>query len=168
MQCVLVGSAQEVYSALTTEQSGDYEIVKSAILHAYELAPEAYRQKFRTLFKSEKCTYLEFARVKENMFDRWCSSVKVTTKEQLRELILLEEFKNCVPNAVAMYLNENKVTKLSNAALMADEFVLTHVSASYGSKSKLGVSERNKRVVVHQNVLSKPSVDNSLITRIKS
>ncbi len=41
---------------------------------------EAYRQKFRTLFKSEKCTYLEFARVKENMFDRWCSSVKVTTK----------------------------------------------------------------------------------------
>ncbi len=127
LQCVLVGSAQEVYSALTTEQSSDYEIVKSAILHAYELAPEAYRQKFRTLFKSEKCTYLEFARVKENMFDRWCSSVKVTTKEQLRVLILLEEFKNCVPNAVAMYLNENKVTKLSDAALMADEFVLTHV-----------------------------------------
>ncbi len=42
------------------------------------------------------------------------------------------------------------------------------MSASYGSKSKLGVSERNKRVVVHQNVMSKPSVDNSLITRIKS
>ncbi len=51
---------------------------------------------------------------------------------------------------------------------MADEFVLIHVSASYGSKSKLGVSERNKRVVVHQNVMSKPSVDNSLVTRIKS
>ncbi len=138
LQCVLVGSAQEVYSALTTEQSGDYEIVKSAILHAYELAPEAYRQIFRTLFKSEKCTYLEFARVKENMFDCWCSSVKVTTKEQLRELILLEEFKNCVPNAVAMYLNEHKVTKLSDAALMADEFVLTHASASYLNKYKLG------------------------------
>ncbi len=65
-----------------------------------------------------------------------------------------------------MYLNEHKVTKLSDAALMADEFVLTHVSASYLNKSKLGVSERNKRVVVHQNV--KPSVDNSSVTRIKS
>ncbi|KAI2647151.1 Zinc finger and SCAN domain-containing protein 25 [Labeo rohita] len=102
LQCVLVGRAQEVYSASTTEQSADYEIVKPAILHAYELAPEAYRQKFRTHSKSEKCTYLEFAREKENLFDRWRSSVKISTKEQLRELILLEEFKSCVPNAVVM------------------------------------------------------------------
>ncbi len=94
-----------MYSALTIEQSTDYEIVKSAILRAFELAPEAYRQKCRNNFKPEKCTYLEFAREKENLFDRWCSSVKITNKEQLRELILLEEFKNCLPSTVAMYLN---------------------------------------------------------------
>lgn len=58
-----------MYSALTTEQSGDYEIVKSAILHSYELAPEAYCQKFRSHYKFEKYTYLEFAREKENLFD---------------------------------------------------------------------------------------------------
>lgn len=80
LQCVLVGRAQKVYSVLTMEQSGDYEIVKTAILHAYELAPEAYRQKFRSHFRAENCSYLEFAREKENLFDRWCTSVKVTTK----------------------------------------------------------------------------------------
>lgn len=40
--------------------------------------------------------------------------------------MLLEEFKHCVPHAVATYLTEHKVSKLSEAAIMADEFVLTH------------------------------------------
>ncbi len=40
---------------------------------------------------------------------------------------------------------------------MADEFVLTQESASYLSKSKLSVSEKNKNIVVHQNTVSKSS-----------
>ncbi len=42
-----------MYSVLTIEQSTDYEIVKSAILRPYELAPEAYRQTFWNNFKPE-------------------------------------------------------------------------------------------------------------------
>lgn len=111
------------------------------------------RQKFRSHFKAEKCTYLEFAREEENLFDHWCTSVKVTTKEQLRELIILEEFKSCVPNAVAMHLNEHKGSKMSNAALMAEEFVLTHqLSISHLNdlnRSKLSVTVKYKKVVAH-------------------
>ncbi len=44
LQCVFTGKVQEVYSALSLEQSGEYDVVKSAVLHAYELVPEAYRQ----------------------------------------------------------------------------------------------------------------------------
>ncbi len=91
----------------------------------------------------------------------------MTTKEQLRELIILDEFKNCVPSAFAMYINEHKVIKLSDVALMADDFVLTHVSASYFSKSKLRITERNKKMVVHQNALSKSSAENASFTRTK-
>ncbi|XP_073771215.1 uncharacterized protein [Danio rerio] len=169
LQCVLIGRAQDVYSALTTEQSSDYEIVKSAILQAYELAPEAYRQKFRTHFKSEKSTFLEFAREKENLFDRWCSSVKIKSKEELRELILLEEFKCCVPNAVAMYLNEHKVTKLSEAALMADEFTLTHQNTAHVndmSRLKLNSMSKSKKMLSRQHVVSVPA-ENVSLTRQK-
>lgn len=73
-----------------------------------------------------------------------------TTKEQLRGLILLEEFKNCVPSAVAMYLNDNKVTKLSDAALMAHEFVLTNQGSVHLielSRSKLSISIKHKKMV---------------------
>ena len=45
LQSVLVGRAQEAYSALSTEDSKDYEKVKGAILRTYELVPEAYRKK---------------------------------------------------------------------------------------------------------------------------
>ena len=45
-----------------------------SLLKAYELVPEAYRQKFRNASKLQNQTHVEFARQKENLFDRWCMS----------------------------------------------------------------------------------------------
>ncbi len=125
LQCNLEGKAQEVCSSLPIEQSLDYDVVKTAVLRAYELVPEAYRQKFRDYGKSAKKTFVEIAREKGNLFDKWCSS-KVSTFEQLRELILVEDFKSCLPENIVVHLNEKKVAKLSDAAVITDEFVLTH------------------------------------------
>ena len=44
LQSMLVSKAHEVYSALSVEQSADYEVVKREILKAYKLVPEAYHQ----------------------------------------------------------------------------------------------------------------------------
>ncbi|CAI5691564.1 unnamed protein product [Oreochromis niloticus] len=126
LQCKLVGKAQEVCTALSLEDSLDYDIVKAAVLHAYELVPEAYRQKFRNVKKSATQTYVEFAREKKTLFDKWCHATKVKTLDDLRELVLLEEFKSQLPEKVVTYLNEQKVTTLAAAAVQADEFVLTH------------------------------------------
>ena len=77
LQTVLIGKAREVYSALSVEQSTDYDLIKSEILRAYELVPEAYRQKFRDTKCQEGKTYMEFARQKEALFNRWCASQQV-------------------------------------------------------------------------------------------
>ena len=61
LQSVLMGKAQEVYSSMSIEQSSQYETVKKAILKAYKLIPEAYRQNFRSYRKQGKQTYTEFA-----------------------------------------------------------------------------------------------------------
>ncbi len=117
LQCKLVGKAQEVCSALTLEQSLDYDAMKNAVLRAYELVPEAYRQKFRSLVKTPSQTFVEFARDKANLFDKWCAANKVDTFEQLKDLILLEEFKNCLVEKIVVYLHEQKVSSLSKAAV---------------------------------------------------
>ena len=47
LQCKLTGKAQEVLAALSLEDGLRYDVVKNTVLRAYELVPEAYRQKFR-------------------------------------------------------------------------------------------------------------------------
>ena len=77
LQSVVIGKAREIYTQLSLEQSSDYDKVKEVILKAYELVPEAYRQKFRNCRKENDQTHVEFARTKEQLFDRWCSSKKI-------------------------------------------------------------------------------------------
>ena len=128
LQCKLTGKAQEACAALSVEDSLKYEVVKSAILRTYELVPEAYRQRFRGLKKTSTQTFMEFAREKCTLFDRWCLATKTGDFNSLRELMLLEEFKSCVPEHTMVYLNEQKVATLQGAAVLAEEFALTHKS----------------------------------------
>ncbi len=126
LQRRLIGKAQEVCSALSINDSLDYEKVKSAVLRAYELVPEAYRQKFRSHAKTANQTFVEYAREKGVLFDKWCQSSKIINFEQLCELVLIEDFKNSLSDKIVVFLNEKKVYTLAEAAVSSDEFVLTH------------------------------------------
>lgn len=128
LQCKLVGKARDVCAALPIDQSLDYDVVKQTIQRAYALVPEAYRQRFRSSVKTADQTYVEFAREKSVLFDKWCTATNALNAHQIRELILLEEFKSCLDERIVVYLNEQKVDCLSKAAVCADEFVLTHRS----------------------------------------
>ncbi|PIK62099.1 hypothetical protein BSL78_00982 [Apostichopus japonicus] len=126
IQTSFTGKAQQIYSSLSLDECADYEHVKKCILNGYELVPEAYRQKFRSLRKLDSQSHIEFARCKSTLFERWCSSLNVTSIDQLQQLILLEEFKRCIPPEIKIFLDEHKVSKLDDAAAKADEFALTH------------------------------------------
>lgn len=144
LQCKLSGKAQEVCTALSVEEGLNYETVKAAILRAYELVPEAYRQKFREFRKSASQSFVEFAREKTGLFEKWLAANQVTEFSSLKELILLEEFKRCVPERVKMYLNEQKVVSIATAAVMAEEFMLTHKHTFTLSDQSLRSSARKQ------------------------
>lgn len=63
---------------------------------------------------------------KKKLFDRWSQSEQAKGFDKLRNLILLEEFKNCLPERISTYVTEQKVTTVSDAVVLADEYVLTH------------------------------------------
>ena len=131
LQSVLVGKAQDIYGSLSVEQSSNYEHVKEAILKAYELVPEAYRQKFRNYLKYDSKTHVEFAREKENLFNRWCHSKEIGQDfKKLKQMVLLEEFKDKVRPDIRSHLDEQKVEELEKAAIMADDYALTHKMSS--------------------------------------
>ena len=127
LQTVLTGKAQRAYATLPTESCADYDLVKAAVLKSFELVPEAYRQKFRTQRKTESQSYVEFLREKENALDKWCDSKRIDgDAEKLRQLILAEEFLNCVPEEVRVHLSERKTDVTYEMAALADEYILTH------------------------------------------
>lgn len=128
LQCVLTGKALEAFSALTVADSKVYATVKAAVLKVYELVPEAYRQRFRYRKKLDSQTYSEFVRDLMCTFNRWCIAAEVVTLQDLSDLIVLEQFKNSVPEHVATHINERKVKSPSEAAILADEYALTHKS----------------------------------------
>ena len=126
LQCKLTGKAQEACSSLSVEDGLEYEKVKNAVLRTYELVPEAYRQRFRNLRKVGSQTYLDFAREKGILFDRWCAARKADDLSSMRELMLLEDFKSCLSERTTVYLIEQKVSTIQQAAMLADEFALIH------------------------------------------
>ncbi len=157
LQCKLTGKAQEVCASLPLEESVQYETVKNAILRAYELVPEHYRQRFRSTKRSMSQTYVEFAREKGLLFDRWIKACKVTDYISLRELLLIEEFKNCVPERTALYLNEQKVSTVQQAAVLADEYALMHKPVFLKRTCESGYPSQKENEVAPSDFKIRPS-----------
>ena len=127
LQSVFVGKAREIYSSLSVSQSQNYEYVKKVVLKAYELVPEAYRQRFRRARKRPEQTHVEFAREKTQLLDRWLTSKEVgESYEKFHQLILIEEFKRGVHPDVKTHLDEKVVENVHEAAVLADDYSLTH------------------------------------------
>jgi len=125
LQCVLTGKAQKAYSCLSSSDSVKYDVVKTAVLKVYELVPEAHRQRFRGWRRGDK-SHLEFARDLSTQFDRWCTAAEIESYDDLRDLMILEQFKNSVPGRIATYINERKVKTAAEAAALADDYLLIH------------------------------------------
>ncbi|XP_066983770.1 uncharacterized protein [Macrobrachium rosenbergii] len=173
VQCRLKGKAQRVYNTLKDDISSDYDTVKAVILKAYDLVPEAYRQKFRNFRKTQDITFVEFGRKKEQFFDDWLKSKETTDYEKLRELILVEEFKNSVSHELKTHLEEIKIDSLQEVAIASDEYSLTHRQEhqnSFPSKrdSNYDNWKRNGQNQKSKSVKEEDSYSNSFVDNINS
>ena len=103
-----VGKAQRVFNTL--EQFQDYDTVKASIISAYEITPEAYRQRFRNLTKQLAHTFIEFATEKKRLLKKWMDSTHTSTLDDLVNLIILEELKSKMPQNILRHVEEKGAT----------------------------------------------------------
>lgn len=59
-------------------------------------------------------------------FNCWCAASDIKTLAELKELLVLDQFKNSISNGVATYISERNPTTAYDAAVMPDEFFLIH------------------------------------------
>ena len=110
------------------ENTSDYEAVKQAILDAFSITEEGYRQAFCDLTKKSIQTYLEFASEKLRAFLKWLKSAGVSTFDQLVNLMVLEEFKRKLPLSIMLHIEDRQEKDLKKTASLADTYSLVHKS----------------------------------------
>lgn len=142
LQCTLTGRAQRAFTALSVEDSRNYETIKAAVLRAFELIPEAYRQRFRSMRKRSDQTNVEFARELRLQYQKWCVASNVKTFDNMMDLIVLEQFKNTLPERVATYVAEKEAKNEAEAAVLVDQYELTH-KAHTGERLHLASGQKD-------------------------
>ncbi|KAK3886444.1 hypothetical protein Pcinc_009395 [Petrolisthes cinctipes] len=118
---VLKGKALEAYDRLSVEEARDYETIKSHVLRAYELRPEAYRRAFRGARKRPGDTYTSLARYLTDSLEKWLRSEQV---DRLKEVVLMEQFIESADKYMNVWLREKRFPAIGDAAVGADDRVL--------------------------------------------
>ncbi|XP_047217803.1 uncharacterized protein LOC124866168 [Girardinichthys multiradiatus] len=99
----------------------DYDKVKSAILSKYDINPESYRQKFRSLeVKPDENPRELYARLKE-LYGKWMQP-RGKTIHDIGETIILEQFLRMLSPELQVWIREHKPGSAMKAAELADVF----------------------------------------------
>ena len=91
----LSGKAQLAFAALPTEDSGNYEKIKTAILQRYDINEESYRWRFRSAARNEGESNRELAVRMMDWQGKWLRECK--SMEDIREAVGKEQFLNSLP-----------------------------------------------------------------------
>ncbi len=119
--------ASEAYNSMDSVSAKDYDLVREAVLLAYALTPEAYRQQFREVRKADKESFCEFATRQEGLLEQWIKSENVGADiSKLKQLFILEAFKQTLSPALRVHLADLGVKSLKDAAVASDTYVLIH------------------------------------------
>lgn len=78
------------------------------------------------------------------LFGQWRLASEVQTFDQLCELVLVEQFRETLPMNLATYLSERNAKTFTEAAVLADEYALTHkVQGEAGHRVSSGSHQRS-------------------------
>ena len=111
----LVGNAQQAYAALGPDDAKDYAILKKAILLRYDRATD---RDLELLLERR-------VRLTENSLlgcRIWLISGLSNTKEELKDLIVLEQLVSTLPENVRIWVKEQKPKTSTEAGQLADDY----------------------------------------------
>jgi len=141
-----IGKARLVFNSLNQSDSKDYQKVKQYVLEAYELRPEAYRQRFRNYEKLGYQNFMDYGREKKQLFDQWAKALKMgEVYENLKQAILIEEFKRRLPVDLKTHLEEKTIDSIEELAKVADDYTLTHKTYKKGGGNPRNNDKGNDR-----------------------
>ncbi|XP_077186694.1 uncharacterized protein LOC143834044 isoform X2 [Paroedura picta] len=124
----LSGEAERAFKSLEAGDREDYGKVKAAILRRESIAREKQRQHFRRFcYQEAEGPRGAYSRLQE-LCCQWLS-VERNTKEQILELLILEQFLTVLPPEVQSWVRELGPESCSQAVALAEAFLLRQPEA---------------------------------------
>lgn len=119
---LLTGKARGAYVHMDIDDVHEYEKVKTAILKKYDINPETYRQRFRSLYvEPEESPKELYVRLKE-LYIKWIQPQGKTLHE-ISEILIMEQFLRMLSPELQVWVKEHGPKSAAEAATLADVFV---------------------------------------------
>ncbi|XP_075141564.1 uncharacterized protein LOC142217269 [Leptodactylus fuscus] len=134
----LKGKALDAYLSVPAGRAQDYESVKAALIQRYQLTPEVYRLKFRSIQKKPTESFTDATARMCVWFQQWTDGKTVTTKEELADIMLREQLLNICPEEVQQYILDQDPGDVYATAALADRYVANRRSRKPASHSWRG------------------------------
>lgn len=121
MAPLLKGRARDAYIKLPVSQAANFDAIKEALLHKYQLSASAYRQKFRSARKEGDETSLSLWDRLTLWLERWIDLSKKKA-EDIKEMLILEKFLEALPFDQARFIREKDPQDGREAVAAAELF----------------------------------------------
>ncbi|XP_059584480.1 zinc finger and SCAN domain-containing protein 31-like [Alligator mississippiensis] len=120
----LNGEAQQAVSSLDATDMGDYKKVKAAILQERGISTNMQRLRFRRFrYQEAEGPREAYCRLWE-LSHQWLKP-EVRTKEQIMELLILEQFLIILPEEIQTWVSEHCPETCAQAVSLAEDFQVT-------------------------------------------
>uniref|UniRef100_A0A8C5QQN0 SCAN box domain-containing protein n=1 Tax=Leptobrachium leishanense TaxID=445787 RepID=A0A8C5QQN0_9ANUR len=136
----LKGPALEAFSELPAESDQDYEAIKAALQRGYNLTPEVYRKKFRSLQKRAAESYSAVVSHLTTLFRQWVRGLKTDTLDALEDLLIKEQFVQLCPPEIQEWLLDRKPETALEAGELANFHAANRASVDRSRSSPKGSS----------------------------
>ena len=122
---LLTGKGLHEYSTMNAYDANNYDRLKEAVLRAYNLTEDGFRQKLRSAKPLAGETGMRFATRLANYLDRWIelSNIHKSFDGFNSDLLLREQFLNSCGKNLALFLKERKLDNIRKMAELIDQYV---------------------------------------------
>ena len=127
LSALLKGNALQVFHRLSLDDSGDYELLKIALLNRYRLTDADFRNKFRQAKPQDGESFSQFGIRITGYLDRWIELSETSLSyEGIRDLLIREQTLGVGSAELRVFIEERTPGSFKEMCNIAEQYLKAH------------------------------------------